>query len=119
MASFLNWTYESSKTKGKMGVSEKKAADVMFVSKQGERRPAKLMFFSGRVVEEPNSSSWFPIAKTDKNAPLIGRRELLVQTALEERTFFSRAIVNNLWANFLGRGLVQPLDQMHLANPPV
>jgi hypothetical protein len=38
--------------------------------------------------------------------------------ALEEKQFFSRAIVNRLWANFMGRGLVHPIDQMHSANPP-
>src|SRR5205807_2027814 len=47
-----------------------------------------------------------------------GRRELLVKTALEEKTFFSRALANRLWAYFIGRGLVQPVDQMHSANPP-
>src|SRR5262249_47370846 len=38
--------------------------------------------------------------------------------ALEEKGFFSKAIVNRLWAHLLGRGLVHPLDQMHSANPP-
>src|SRR5262249_22396305 len=33
------------------------------------------------------------------------------------RAFFSRAIVNRLWAYLMGRGLVQPVDQMHSANP--
>jgi hypothetical protein len=45
------------------------------------------------------------------------RRQQLVEVALEERTYFSRAIVNRVWAYFFGRGLVQPLDQMHAANP--
>jgi len=45
-------------------------------------------------------------------------RQALVDVALRERQFFSRAIVNRLWAYFLGRGLVHPIDQMHSENPP-
>jgi hypothetical protein len=54
---------------------------------------------------------------TLKSAPKENRREQLVRTALDERTMFSRAAVNRLWAWFFGRGLVHPVDQMHMANP--
>jgi hypothetical protein len=64
------------------------------------------MFLSGRVVEEP--------AKSATYSP----REELVKVALEEKHFFSRAIVNRLWDYLFGRGLVTPVDQMHSANPP-
>jgi hypothetical protein len=102
MASFFNPTYEGSKGKGRRGgdVVEKQTEAVAFVTTKGQRKTAKPMFLSGRVVEG-------------------SRRQQLVNVALEERTYFSRAIVNRLWAYFLGRGLVQPLDQMHTANPPV
>jgi hypothetical protein len=104
MASFFSRTYEAGKGKKGAEVSEKPAADLQYVSKKGERRTAKAMFLSGRTVEAP------PADKT--------RREQLVSVALEEKEFFSKAIVNRLWAHFLGRGLVHPLDQMHSANPP-
>ncbi len=32
--------------------------------------------------------------------------------------YFSRAIVNRVWANFLGVGLVESVDDMRLTNPP-
>ncbi len=32
-------------------------------------------------------------------------------------TLFSRTIVNRVWANFLGRGLVDPVDDVRSANP--
>jgi hypothetical protein len=32
--------------------------------------------------------------------------------------YFSRAMVNRTWAKLLGRGLVNPADDMHDANPP-
>jgi hypothetical protein len=101
MASFFVRTAEAGK--GKKDVGEKPVADIQFVTTKGERRSAKLMFLTGRTLDL---------------AAKQGRREQLVKVALEEKTFFGRAIVNRLWAHFLGRGLVHPLDQMHSANPP-
>lgn len=34
-----------------------------------------------------------------------------------ENPYFTRAIVNRVWANFMGRGLVEPVDDMRLTNP--
>ncbi len=33
--------------------------------------------------------------------------------------YFARAFVNRVWAGYFGRGLVEPADDMNLANPPV
>src|SRR5439155_4180821 len=32
--------------------------------------------------------------------------------------FFGRALVNRYWAHFFGRGIVEPLDDMRVTNPP-
>lgn len=32
--------------------------------------------------------------------------------------FFARAIVNRIWAEFFGRGIVDPVDDMRASNPP-
>jgi hypothetical protein len=32
--------------------------------------------------------------------------------------FFSRALVNRMWRNFMGRGLVEPVDDFRVTNPP-
>jgi hypothetical protein len=104
MASFFVRTAEAGKGKPRNGdVGEKPVAEIMYVTTKGERRTAKVMFLSGRTLD---------------SAAEQGRREQLVRVALEEKGFFSKAIVNRLWAHLLGRGLVQPLDQMHSANPP-
>jgi hypothetical protein len=104
MASFFARTAEAAKGKARNAeVGEKPVAEVMFVTTKGERRTAKVMFLSGRTLDAAGQQS---------------RREQLVKVALEEKGFFSKAIVNRLWAHLLGRGLVQPLDQMHSANPP-
>ena len=35
-----------------------------------------------------------------------------------ENAYFGRAIVNRVWANFMGVGIVQSVDDMRLTNPP-
>ena len=32
--------------------------------------------------------------------------------------FFAKALVNRYWAHFFGRGIVDPLDDMRVTNPP-
>ncbi len=47
-----------------------------------------------------------------------GRREALASwVTAPENPYFARAIVNKVWANFMGRGLVDPVDDMRTANP--
>ncbi len=111
MASFLNPTYEGGKgNKGKNNMpslAEKGTAPVAYVTTKGERRTAKVMFLSGAVMTDP-----------EPKATPVSRRAQLVDSALEEKKFFSKAIVNRLWAYLMGRGLVSPTDQMHSANKP-
>ena len=46
-------------------------------------------------------------------------REKLVNWMVEARNpYFARAIANRYWAHFLGRGLVEPIDDMRETNPP-
>jgi hypothetical protein len=51
--------------------------------------------------------------------PAYSRRELLAKaiTAAENKAF-SRTAANRLWAMMLGRGIVNPVDLDHAANPP-
>jgi hypothetical protein len=46
------------------------------------------------------------------------RREALADWLTSaDNPYFSRAIVNRIWANFLGRGLVEAVDDMRKTNP--
>jgi hypothetical protein len=46
------------------------------------------------------------------------RREYLAQwTTSPSNTLFARAVVNRVWANFFGRGLVHPVDDLRFTNP--
>ena len=46
------------------------------------------------------------------------RQKLVDWMADAKNPFFARALVNRYWAHFFGRGIVEPLDDMRLTNPP-
>lgn len=46
------------------------------------------------------------------------RHKLADWLARKDNPFFARAVVNRYWAHFFGRGIVDPLDDMRITNPP-
>jgi hypothetical protein len=46
------------------------------------------------------------------------REPLLDWLRQEENPYFARAIVNRVWASYFGVGIIEPPDDMNLANPP-
>lgn len=46
------------------------------------------------------------------------RQKLVDWMADPANPFFARAVVNRYWAHFFGRGIVEPMDDMRLTNPP-
>jgi hypothetical protein len=83
------------------------------VSEDGKGRPAKLPM-SAKVVPAKFLQGEEP--KLDKAAPY---RPVLAQWMTSpENPFFARAMANRLWAHFFGRGIVDPVDDMHEGNPP-
>jgi hypothetical protein len=59
-------------------------------------------------------------AKTPPPAPKFSARARLVEIALADGNaeYFAKNIVNRIWHRYFGSGLVNPLDQLHSANPP-
>lgn len=129
--SFFQRTYLNKREQ----LGERTEGLVKFKTTDGVEKQAKLMFLTGSVVEEPPPPM---LTDDEKKAAEKQRREdddkkegpppapppfspraRLVETALksEDNRFFSRSIVNRIWARLMGRGLVMPLDQMHSENP--
>ncbi|MDP6892828.1 MAG: DUF1553 domain-containing protein, partial [Verrucomicrobiota bacterium] len=52
---------------------------------------------------------------TEYNDP---RQPLMDWLQSEENPYFAQAFVNRVWQNYFGRGIVHPVDDMNLANPP-
>ncbi|HZN34083.1 MAG TPA: DUF1549 domain-containing protein [Pirellulaceae bacterium] len=46
------------------------------------------------------------------------RQPLMEWLRQDDNPYFARALVNRVWANYFGVGIVEPPDDMNLANPP-
>ncbi len=46
------------------------------------------------------------------------RKPLMEWMRAKDNPYFARAFVNRVWAVYFGRGIVEPADDMNLANPP-
>lgn len=125
LASFFNRT-EAAQAKNKPALGERADGQVTFVNTDRETKTARLMFLDNKVFDEPLLSKNVaenylvpPQGKTGGPAvPRFSRRKALADHAFtKDNPFFKKAIVNRVWKQFLGRGLVEPVDQMHSANP--
>ncbi|HUY36679.1 MAG TPA: DUF1549 and DUF1553 domain-containing protein [Pirellulales bacterium] len=75
----------------------------------GERDP-----LTGRAPEPK-----YPDGATAKFSPDEDPRHALVDwMAAPQNPYFAKALVNRLWGHFLGRGLVEPVDDLRDTNPP-
>ena len=114
-------------------LGERAYGTIQFKNTSGETLDARMMFFNGATIGEPEwkapdskqqdvEKKKLEQLKKDKKpvpVPAYSRREQLVQVALEsdQHHYLSRSIVNRTWYRLMGMGLVMPLDQMHPENP--
>jgi hypothetical protein len=71
----------------------------------------------GEAAESPEHASQ---ADAEAAAPAVGdlRTELASWLAAADNPWFARNLANRAWAHFLGRGLVEPVDDVRATNPP-
>jgi hypothetical protein len=110
-------------------IGEKSTGDVLFTGPVQEQTPGKKgepvapKFLLGQPLAEPPLPEGFKEVKFESNksppAPVFSRKDQLADwVAGAENPFFARAIANRLWAQFMGRGLVHPVDNMSPSNEP-
>ena len=87
--------------------------------------PREMYIFNDRAVPPAkNIVDERPIPATvlgaDAAVPEMGdKRQALAQwLAAPENPHFARNFSNRIWAHFMGRGLVEPVDDMRISNPP-
>ncbi|HEX4610388.1 MAG TPA: DUF1549 and DUF1553 domain-containing protein [Urbifossiella sp.] len=107
-------------------IAEKADGDVTFTNvfdkaKKSSGTGPRLPGLKG--LEEPTleKGKEYTVApgKDVKPVPAYSRRaKLAAAVTAPENPFFARTAVNRLWALMLGRGLIDPVDQDHAANPP-
>ncbi len=81
-------------------------------------------FFSpGKTVKHPVTNEMMqpqppdgPAVKADDSTD--PRRALADWMTDAKNPFFARAAVNRVWAAFFGRGIVDPVDDLRISNPP-
>ena len=130
LQSFLSRTYVTKK----IVVLEKPFGEVKYTTREGVEKQAKFMFLTGTNVEvaslelsgddKKKFDEAIRKAQREDDAPIPeqqgdGARQKLVDVALREgdNRFFAQNIANRIWQRMLGRGLVDPVDQIHSGNP--
>ena len=87
--------------------------------------PVKPKFLGGDVLKEPALPVGFKEVdlkvkpKGDLPKPVFSRKEKLVEwMTSKDNPFFARALANRVWAQFMGRGFVNPVDDLSEKNEP-
>ena len=97
---------------GRLGIKqgETSSEPAIFVKDKGEvRNPA-----SGKIMQ-PRGLDGPEVVIGEDDDP---RHMLVDWMVAEDNPFFARAISNRIWAHFMSRGLVEPVDDMRVTNPP-
>jgi hypothetical protein len=76
---------------------------------KGEDKPPRQVGPTPRVLGGP------AVDLEERDDP---RAPLMAWMRQSDNPYFARAFVNRVWANHLGRGLIDPPDDLNLANPP-
>ena len=107
-------------------LAEKADGEVNFVSVFDKAKKQNTTFprvMAGKAFEEPKleKGKEYKVApaKDVRPVPQYSRREKLAAAMTSaDNPYFSRAGANRLWSLMLGRGIVNPVDLDHAANPP-
>jgi hypothetical protein len=108
--------------KKKYGLAEKGTGEVLFTGavkdqKPGQKgEPVKPKFLGGAVLDEPPTPKDYKDppsgAKTYPKPPFSRKEKLAEWVTAPDNPFFARAAANRVWAQFMGRGLVHPVDDL-------
>jgi len=86
---------------------------------QDARRKAEQARREGRDVEIPGTKARLLGSETVNVDAMDDPREALMDWLRnDEKQLFAKAFVNRAWANYFNRGIVEPTDDLSLANPP-
>lgn len=107
----------------KFRIAEKSTGEVLFTGavkdqKPGQKgEPVKPKFLGGAELQEPPVPKDFkePELKGNKNPPppLFSRKAKLAEWLTSpDNAYFARAVANRVWAQYMGRGLVHPVDDL-------
>lgn len=122
-----------------VGTDIKKAADAINAERKGDKPNNNNVIlvrevYLGRPLVNPRRGLAGSLPHPDTGAPLpphvLGGNEVKVETGKDAREFvfewmrdknnpfFSKSLVNRIWGHYLGVGIVEPVDDFAVGNPP-
>jgi hypothetical protein len=110
-------------------IGEKRTGEILFTGPATDQRPGKkgkpvpAKFLGGDVLKEPEPpkdfrEKRFPNNKIPPKPPFSRKAKIAEWVVSPDNPYFTRAVANRVWAQFLGRGLVHPVDNMSPSNKP-
>lgn len=132
MAGFFVRLVVQDQSKGnnrEFAIGEKGSGEVLFSGDAKDARPGrkgepiKPKFLGAAELTEPPTPKDFK-EPTPKNGekmpkPAFSRKAKLAEWVVApENPYFARAAVNRVWAQFMGRGIVHPIDDFNAQNEP-
>jgi len=110
-------------------VGEKGTGEVLFSGAAKDQAPGKKgepvrpKFLGGAVLDEPpgpkDAKEPAPKDGTKLPKPAFSRKEKLAGwVAAKDNPYLAKAAANRVWAQFMGRGVVHPVDDFHAENAP-
>jgi hypothetical protein len=101
-----------------------KTVPIPGLSNQNQQNQRRILFTktTGNVVNTRTKQA-SPIKPLDgevvkPDSDLDPRQNLVDWMVDAKNPFFAKAVANRYWAHFFGRGIVDPLDDMRVTNPP-
>ena len=110
-------------------IGERNSGDVRFTgavkdAKPGDKgEPVRPKFLLGQELAEPALPKDFKEDRFAANKlppkPKFSRKDALAEWITRpDNPYFARAVVNRVWAQYMGRGLVHPVDNLSASNRP-
>jgi mono/diheme cytochrome c family protein len=100
---------------------------VNFTNLKKESQPAMMTLLDGHTVSEDrpkpdqkqdDTDDKYVDAKAKIHVPKFSRRAAFAAAVTIDNPLLARAFVNRMWSVFMGRGIVQPADEMNARNAP-
>ncbi len=113
---FENWTQDNfyglsaffSRVGRKPGLRVEE--EIVYVKRDGEVHQPR----TGQLMKP-----WLPSTGVLEDATIRDRRAALADWLTKpDNPFFARVMVNRIWAEVMGRGIVEPVDDFRQSNPP-
>jgi hypothetical protein len=110
-------------------VAERGSGDVTFSATKDPKKPGakgdpiRPKFLNGGELDEPPLPADFKEPKLTPGQappkPAFSRRAKVIEwITAKDNPYFARAAANRVWAQFMGRGLVHPVDDFNAQNEP-